>query len=191
MTTDRTTADARDDDGRLPTGAIPITEAVRQRGLYFEEYRAGVVYEHRPGRTITEADDVLFTTLSGNSQSLHLDEHFAASQPFGRRLVNSMFTLSLLVGLSVAQLTEGTIVANLGFEAVEFPAPVFHGDTLYASTVVVGKRLSQSRPGQGIVTLKHTARNQTGAVVAVATRSVLIWCEDAHRRHENTGSAPA
>lgn len=173
-------------ESRHPTTSpIPITRSVRQRGLHFEEYELGVVYEHRPGRTITEADDVLFTTLSGNSQSLHLDEHFAASQPFGRRLVNSMFTLSLLVGLSVAQLTEGTIVANLGFEAVEFPAPVFHGDTIYASTVVVGKRLSQSRTGQGIVTLKHTARNQSGAVVAVATRSVLVWCEDAHQRHEN------
>ena len=156
-----------------------------QRGLWFEEFEVGVVYAHRPGRTVTEADNVLFTTLTMNTQPLHLDAAESdARPPFHARLVNSMFTLSLLVGLSVAQLTEGTIVANLGFEAVEFPAPVFHGDTIYASTVVAGKRLSQSRPGQGIVTLKHTARNQHGAVVAVATRSVLIWCEDAHLRHQ-------
>lgn len=153
-------------------------EVVQQRGLYFEEFDESVVYRHRPGRTVTEADNVLFTTLTMNTQSLHLDAAFSASQPFGQRLVNSMFTLATLVGSSVAQLTEGTIVANLGFETVAFPHPVFHGDTLYSETIVTGKRLSESRPGQGIVTLEHTARNQDGVVVATAVRSTLVWCKE-------------
>src|SRR3954451_11185046 len=107
-----------------------------QRGLWFEQFEIGTVYEHRPGRTVTEADNVLFTTLTMNTQALHLDAAWSAQQPFGQPLVNSMFTLSTLVGLSVAQLTQGTIVANLGFNDVRFPKPVFAGDTLYAETVV-------------------------------------------------------
>lgn len=147
---------------------------IRQRGLWFEELEPGTIYEHRPGRTMTEADNVLFTTLTMNTQSLHLDAAWAESTEFGERLVNSMHTLATLVGLSVAQLTQGTIVANLGFGEVRFPAPVRHGDTLYAETRVVDARPSSSRPGQGIVTLEHTGRNQRGEVVAVATRSVLM-----------------
>jgi acyl dehydratase len=131
---------------------------------------------HAPGRTVTEADNVLFTTLTMNTQSLHLDAAWAAGTEFGERLVNSMFTLSTLVGLSVAQLTQGTIVANLGFGQVAFPAPVRVGDTLYAETVVVGTRLSSSRPGQGIVEFAHTMRNQRGDVVATATRTTLMRC---------------
>src|SRR5690606_33942345 len=138
----------------------------------------GVRYVHRPGRTATEADNVLFTTLTMNTQSLHLDAAWSATQEFGQRLVNSMFTLSTLVGASVAQLTEGTIVANLGFESVRFPHPVYHGDTIYSETVILGKRLSKSRPGQGIVTFEHTARNQDGVVVAVAVRNTLMQCKD-------------
>ena len=149
---------------------------VEQRGLYFEEFESGVRYLHRPGRTVTEADNVLFTTLTMNTQALHLDAAWAETQPFGQRLVNSMFTLSTMVGSSVAQLTQGTIVGNLGFTDVAFPHPLFHGDTLYTSTEVVEKRLSASRPGQGIVTLKHTGENQDGVVVGVATRTVLVWC---------------
>lgn len=149
---------------------------IEQRGLYFEEFETGVRYLHRPGRTVTEADNVLFTTLTMNTQALHLDAAWAATQPFGQRLVNSMFTLSTLVGASVAQLTQGTIVANLGFADVVFPKPVFVGDTLYSESTVRSTRLSESRPGQGIVTLEHTARNQDGVVVATATRSVLVWC---------------
>ncbi|WP_239394650.1 MaoC family dehydratase, partial [Frankia sp. CiP3] len=147
---------------------------VEQRGLWFDELEVGVVYAHRPGRTVSEADNTLFTTLTMNAQALHLDEAWSATQPFGRRLVNSLFTLSTLVGLSVNQLTQGTTVANLGFAEVRFPAPVFHGDTLYAETVVLDKRLSRSRPGQGVVTLEHTARNQHGEVVAVAVRGALM-----------------
>jgi acyl dehydratase len=122
---------------------------------------------------------VLFTTLTMNTQALHLDAAWAAGQPFGQRLVNSMFTLSTMVGASVAQLTQGTIVANLGFGEVAFPHPVFHGDTLYFETTVATKRLSKSREGQGIVSLAHLARNQDGAIVARALRSVLVWCEGA------------
>lgn len=151
---------------------------VVQRGLYFDEFEVGTRYVHRPGRTISEADNILFTTMTMNSQSLHLDAAWSATQPFGQRLVNSMLTLSTMVGSSVAQLTEGTIVGNLGFEKVTFPHPVFHGDTLYSETLVTAKRLSKSRPGQGIVTLEHTAKNQDGTTVATAVRSALVWCEE-------------
>ncbi|QBJ95564.1 MaoC family dehydratase [Rhodococcus sp. ABRD24] len=145
-----------------------------QRGLWFEEFETGVVYAHRPGRTITEADNVLFTTMTMNTQALHLDAAFAAETQFGERLVNSMFTLSTLVGLSVAQLTQGTIVANLGFSEIAFPKPLFHGDTLYAETVVTDLRESRSRPGEGIVTFEHTGRNQHADVVASAVRKTLV-----------------
>ena len=158
---------------------MPERGRIEQRGLFFEEFDLGAVYLHRPGRTVTEADNVLFSTMTMNSQALHLDAAFAAEQPFGQRLVNSMFTLATIVGSSVAQLTQGTIVANLGFARVEFPHPLFHGDTLYSETIVTAKRLSGSRPGQGIVTLEHTGRNQSGVIVATAVRSTLVWCEGA------------
>ncbi|TFD26813.1 MaoC family dehydratase [Cryobacterium cryoconiti] len=154
---------------------------IDQRGLYYEEFDEGARYRHSPGRTVTEADNVLFSTLTMNSQALHLDAAWAATQPFGQRLVNSMFTLSTLVGSSVAQLTQGTIVANLGFGQVTFPHPLFHGDTLYSDTIVTARRLSGSRPGQGLVTLLHTGRNQQGDVVATAQRTVLVWCREAMR----------
>ncbi|MBT0773409.1 MaoC family dehydratase [Kineosporia sp. J2-2] len=148
---------------------------IDQRGLYLEEFQVGARYRHRPGRTVTEADNVLFTTLTMNTQSLHLDAVFAAGQePFRRVLVNSMFTLSTLVGLSVAQLTQGTLVANLGFSEISFPSPLFIGDTLYASTVVLDKRESSSRPGEGIVSLRHVGVNQDDVVVARAVRATLV-----------------
>lgn len=154
----------------------PDGKTIEQRGLYFEEFELGTRYLHRPGRTVTEADNVLFTTMTMNTQALHLDAAWSAVQPFGQRLVNSMFTLATLVGSSVAQLTQGTLVANLGFSDVTFPAPLFLGDTMYSETLVDDKRLSSSRPGQGIVTLRHTARNQDGVIVATAVRSALVWC---------------
>ncbi|MEV0359324.1 MaoC family dehydratase [Nocardia sp. NPDC050697] len=148
---------------------------ITQRGLWFEEFETEVIYEHRPGRTITEADNVLFTTLTMNTQALHLDAAFAETQPpFNQRLVNSMFTLSTLIGLSITQLTQGTLVGNLGFSEIAFPKPLFHGDTLYAETVVTEKRLSRSRPGEGIVTLAHTGSNQHGDVVVTAVRKTLV-----------------
>lgn len=150
---------------------------IEQRGLYFEEFDTGVRYLHRPGRTATEADNVLFTTLTMNTQALHLDAAFAdASEPFHARLINSMWTLSTMVGTSVAQLTQGTLVAQLGMGDVAFPHPLFAGDTLTTETVVEEKRLSSSRPGTGVVRLAHTGRNQDGTVVATATRTVLVRC---------------
>lgn len=162
------------DDERMPVRDIV------QRGLYYDELEVGTRYLHRPGRTVTEADNVLFTTLTMNNQGLHLDAAWAATQPFGQRLVNSMFTLSTLVGASVGQLTQGTIVANLGLSSVEFPHPLFHGDTLYSETLVAAKRPSASRHGQGIVTFEHIGRNQDGEIVATAQRAVLMWLSDAH-----------
>jgi acyl dehydratase len=151
--------------------------SVEQRGLWFDEFVVGTRYLHRPGRTVTETDNVLFSTLTMNPQALHLDAAWSARQPFGQRLVNSMFTLATMVGASVAHLTQGTIVANLGLTDVAFPHPLYHGDTLYSETVIAGKRPSASRPGQGIVTLEHIGRNQDGVVVGRATRSVLVWFE--------------
>lgn len=156
-------------------GAQSQERRVVQRSLWFEEFEVGVTYEHRPGRTVTEADNVLFTTLTMNTQALHLDAAASETQPpFHERVVNSMFTLSTLVGLSVAQPTQGTIVANLGFSDISFPAPVKHGDTLYAETLIVEKRPSRSRRGEGLVVLAHTARNQRGEIVAHATRKSLV-----------------
>ena len=156
--------------------ATEVTHDVVQRGLWFEEYEVGARYLHRPGRTVTETDDVLFTTLTMNTQPLHLAAHWSSQQPGfgGERLVNSMFTLSTLVGLSVAQLTQGTIVGNLGFGEVAFPKPLFHGDTLYAETEVTDKRESKSRPGEGIVTFSHVGRTQHGDIVATASRKTMV-----------------
>jgi acyl dehydratase len=154
----------------------PVETVVVQRGLWFEELEPGVLYKHSPGRTITEADNTLFSTMTMNPQALHLDAAFSARTEFGERLVNSLLTMAVLVGQSVAHLTQGTIVANLGFRDVEFPAPVRHGDTIYGETTVLEKRLSASRPGQGIVTFRHVARNQHGDVVAIVVRSTLMFC---------------
>ena len=126
---------------------------IEQRGLWFEEFETDVVYVHAPSRTVTETDNVLFTTLTMNTQSLHLDAEWSSTTEFGERLVNSMFTLSTLVGLSVAQLTQGTIVANLGFESVTFPAPLRHGDTITSHwNVRPSRRNARSTPTCAIPT---------------------------------------
>ncbi|MGF0115582.1 MaoC family dehydratase [Promicromonospora sp. Marseille-Q5078] len=156
-----------------------------QRGLYYDELEPDVRYVHRPGRTMTEADDVLFTSVTMNPQGLHLDAAWAETQPFGKPLVNSMLTLATLVGLSVAHLTRGTIVANLGFTEVAFPHPMFHGDTLYGETTVADRRPSRSRPGTGVVTLEHVGRNQDGEVVARALRTTLMWTREGYEEHEH------
>jgi acyl dehydratase len=169
--------------GNAPAGV----HVIEQRGLYLDELEVGAVYAHRPGRTLTEADNVLFTTLTMNTQALHLDAAWSAGQPFGQRLVNSMLTLATLVGQSVTQLTQGTLVAQLGLTDVAFPTPLFHGDTLYTSTEITGIRPSSSRPGQGIVSMAHTGRNQHGDVVATATRSVLMWSSTAQRAARREG----
>ncbi|MGL3150795.1 MaoC family dehydratase [Microbacterium sp. A82] len=148
-----------------------------QRGLYFEEFEVGARYLHRPGRTATEADNMLFTTLTMNTQALHLDAAFAETQEFGQRLMNSMWTLSTMVGASVAQLTQGTLVAQLGLGDIAFPHPLFAGDTLYTESEITDKRLSGSRPEQGICTIAHTGRNQDGVIVATAIRVALMHCQ--------------
>jgi acyl dehydratase len=143
-------------------------------GKYFEELEVGQVFRHQPGRTITEADNVFFSCLTMNPQPLHVDFHAASKAEFGRPLVNSLLTLGVAVGLSVGETTLGTTVGNLGFEKVEFPRPVFHGDTIYAETEVVDKRESRSRPEWGIVTFAHRARNQDGELVMQARRAAMM-----------------
>ncbi len=143
-------------------------------GMWFEELTLGLVVKHAARRTVTETDNVLFSTLTMNPQPLHLDEEFASSSEFGTRVVNSLFTLGLLVGLTVPELTLGTTIANLGFDQVEFPKPVFHGDTIHAESEVTATRPSRSRPDSGIVTLEHRAFNQHGTLVARCTRKALM-----------------
>lgn len=151
---------------------MPLT--IEQRGLFYEELQIDANYRHSPGRTLGEADNTLFSTLTMNPQSLHLDAAASSATEFGERLINSMLTLSTLIGLSVGQLTQGTTIANLGFSEIRFPRPVFAGDTLYASTAVVSKRLSGSRADAGIVEFEHTGLNQRGEIVAVAVRSAMM-----------------
>lgn len=146
-------------------------------GLWFEDLTVGLVVEAATRRTVTETDNVLFTTMTMNPQPLHLDAEFAAGTEFGRPLVNSMFTVALVVGLAVPELTLGTTIANLGFSGIEFPRPVFAGDTIRVATVVVDARASTSRPDAGIVTLRHEGSNQRGEVVCRATRAAFM-----HRR---------
>ena len=143
-------------------------------GLYFEEFTVGHIFRHQPGRTVTEADNVLFTTMTMNPQPLHLDAAFAAETEFGQRLVNSLLTLGIAVGLSVGDTTLGTTVANLGFDKIEFPKPVFHGDTLYVETEIMEKRESRSRPDAGVVFFEHRATNQRAELVARIRRTGLM-----------------
>lgn len=146
----------------------------RPPGRYLDELTPGAVIQHRIRRTVTEGDNVFFTTMTMNPQPLHLDFEAAKASEFGQPLVNSMFTLSLLVGLSVHELTLGTLVANLGLTDVSFPRPVFHGDTIRAESEVLEVRESRSRPGQGVVTVEHRALNQRGEVVARCKRTMLL-----------------
>lgn len=152
-------------------------------GKYFDELVLGMVVRHTVGRTITETDNVLFSALTMNTQPLHLNEDFVSKQTeFGRRIVNGIFTLGLAVGLSVADLTEGTIVANLGYEKVLHPNPVFHGDTLYVESTVIALRESRSNPQRGIATFSHLGRNQDGVVVIEFQRTVLMLKRPSHQR---------
>jgi acyl dehydratase len=143
-------------------------------GLYFEELTPGREFAHPWTRTVTEMDNVLFSTLTMNVQPLHLDEHFAQQTEWGTRIVNSLFTLGLMIGISVNDTTIGTTLGNLGMTDVKFPNPVFHGDTLKVRTRVVSARESKSRPTTGIVEFEHTAINQRDQVVAVCTRQALM-----------------
>jgi acyl dehydratase len=143
-------------------------------GLYFEDFTPGMIVRHSRSRTLTEADNVLFCSLTMNTQPLHLDAEFATRSPFGQRVVNGILTLGLVVGISVGDLTEGTLVANLGYDRVVHPLPVFHGDTLRVETEVLDARPSGSRPDRGVVRLRHRGRNQRDEIVIEVERSVLV-----------------
>ena len=143
-------------------------------GLYYEQFSPGQAFEHAWTRTLTEMDNVLFSSLTMNVQPLHLDAHFAAQTEFGKPLVNSLFTLGLLIGMTVNDTTLGTTVANLGMTDVNFPKPVFAGDTLHVRTRVLSMRESKSRPNAGIVEFEHTALNHRDEVVATCKRSALM-----------------
>ena len=143
-------------------------------GLYFDEFKVGQTFQHAFRRTITEADNVFFSALTHNPAPLHLDEEYCKGTEFGTRLVNSCLTLGLMVGISVGDTTVGTTVANLGWDEVRFPKPLFHGDTIHVETEVLGLRESTSRPGQGIVTFAHRAFNQKNELVATCKRNALM-----------------
>jgi itaconyl-CoA hydratase len=143
-------------------------------GRYYDDLEVGQHIKHALGRTVTEADNVLFCALTMNPQPLHINQDYAAGTQFGQRIVNGIYTLGLVVGLSVSDLTEGTILANLGYEKVIHPHPVFHGDTIYVETEVLDKRPSGSRPNVGIVRLKHIGRKPDGTVVIEVERTVMF-----------------
>lgn len=142
-------------------------------GKWFDELEVGQVFKHDLRRTVTETDNVMFTTMTHNPAALHLDHEAAKATEFGKPLVNSYFTLALMVGISVGDTTLGTAVANLGMDTVKFPKPVFPGDTLHIETEVIELRESKSRPTQGIVTFEHRAFNQNDELVAMARRNGL------------------
>jgi acyl dehydratase len=148
-------------------------------GRWFEELEPGLVIHHAIRRSVTEADNVLFTSMTMNPAWLHLDFDYAASTEFGRPLLNSMLTLAMVIGISVHETTLGTTVANLGFREVAFPAPMFHGDTLRVETEVKERKESRSRPTLGIVTFEHRGHNQDDALVCRAVRDALM-----HKRPE-------
>jgi acyl dehydratase len=143
-------------------------------GRYYEEFEVGQVFEHPIRRTITEADNVFFTTMTHNPASLHLDAEYMKGTEFGKPLVNSLLTLGFMVGISVNDITHGTTVANLGMDAVRFPKPLFHGDTIHIATEVLEMRDSASRPDNGIVTFAHRAYNQHDELVGECRRTALM-----------------
>ncbi len=142
-------------------------------GRYLEDFNVGDVYEHRPGRTVTEADNTWFTLLTMNQHPVHFDAEYAKKSEFGQPLVNSCLTLSIVAGMSVSD-TSQKAIANLGWTDIKMPAPVFIGDTLYAESEVLAKRESASRPTQGIVSIRTTAKKQDGSVVMTYERAMLI-----------------
>ena len=143
-------------------------------GLYFDEFTVGQVFKHAIRRTITETDNVWFSAISHNPAYLHLDEDYCRTETeFGQRLVNSCFTLALMVGISVGETTLGTAIANMGWDEVRFPKPLFHGDTMRVETEIVALRESKSRPAAGIVTFLHRAYNQKNELVAHCKRTGL------------------
>jgi itaconyl-CoA hydratase len=144
-------------------------------GRYFEDFQPGDIYEHRPGRSLTETDNIWFTLLTMNTHPLHFDNAYAAKSEFAKPLVNSCLTLSIVVGMSVSDVSQKAI-GNLGWDKIKLVAPVFVGDTLYAETTVLSKRASKSRPTQGIVNVKTTGMKADGTVVIEFERTVLVPC---------------
>jgi len=143
-------------------------------GLYYEQFSVGQTFDHPIRRTITEADNVLITTMTHNPAALHLDAEYMKNSEFGQRLVNSCLTLSLMVGISVNDTTHGTTVANLGWDEVRFPKPLFHGDTIHIESEVLEMRESKSRPDNGIVVFEHRAFNQNDELVGICKRTALM-----------------
>jgi acyl dehydratase len=143
-------------------------------GLWFEQFTVGQRFVHEVRRTVTDADNILFSALTYNPAAIHIDHAYAATTEFGRPLMNSLFTLGLVIGLSVQDTTFGTTIANLGMEDTTFPKPVFSGDTIRAETEVKAIRSSKSRPGQGIVTFEHIGLNQRDEIVLRTTRAALM-----------------
>ena len=148
-------------------------------GLYFEDCREGLVIEHAIRRTVTETDNVLFSTMTYNCAPLHIDAEYCKTTPYGQRLVNSMFLLALVNGITVIETTIGTTLGNLGFEEIKFPKPVFHGDTIRVRTTIVNARQSKSRPDTGIVTFRHEGINQRDEVVCLCVRNGLMMLRPA------------
>lgn len=149
--------------------------AAAMPGLTFEEFEVGRVFEHALRRTVTEMDNMLFSTLTLNPQPLHIDRHFCETETeWGQPLMNSLFTLGLAIGISVHETTMGTTIANLGMSDVRFPHPLFQGDTLHVATEVVSKRESKSRPDAGIVEFEHRAFNQHDVMVAICRRQAFM-----------------
>ena len=144
------------------------------QGLYLEDFEVGRKFEHALRRTVTEMDNTLFSCLTHNPQPLHIDHEFAAKSEWGKPLVNSIFTLGLMIGISVNDTTLGTTIGNLGMTEVKFPKPVFHGDTLRVTTEVLAKRASRSRKDAGIVEFLHKAFNQKGELVAECRRQAMM-----------------
>jgi acyl dehydratase len=144
-------------------------------GKYFEELPVGLKIKHSLGRTITETDNVLFNSITLNTQPLHINTDFAEKSIFGKPIVNGILTLGLVVGISVPELTEGTLIGNLEYQRVSHPRPVFCGDTIYVETEIIEARPSQSKPDRGIVRFKHWGRNQHGEVVVELERTALIY----------------
>lgn len=143
-------------------------------GLYFEEFEVGMRFDHAWTRTVTEMDNMMFSMLTMNPQPLHVDAHYAAKTEFGQPLVNSLFTLGLMIGMTVNDTTLGTTIANLGMSEVSFPKPVFQGDTLHVVTEVMALRPSKSRPEAGLVEFRHSALNQRNELVARCVRSAFM-----------------
>jgi acyl dehydratase len=156
---------------------MTIQSAVRHKrgGVYFDDFAPGELVEHRYHRTVTQMDNMLFSNMTLNPQPLHIDREFCEKETeWGQPLMNSLFTLGLMIGMAVSDLTVGTTVANLGMSEVKFPNPVFENDTLRATTEIIGKRESKSRPGAGIVEFHHRMYNQSGKLVAECRRSVFM-----------------